>query len=347
MKQEKLIFIYPKLFTFIRTEIKILENDYKVISINQNWSNKIFLPVNFIIQLFFLIINFYNSKIILISFGGYWSFLPSLFGRIFNKKVAIVVHGTDCVSFPEINYGNLRNPLMSWFIKKSYQFSNIILPVSDSLVYTENNYYSDKILKFGYTYHLRNIKTPYKVIPNGIIVDDWQYNCNEKETNSFITVMTDDQIKRKGGDLIIEAAKELSHCTFYFAGTNRFYSQDNLPENIIFLGRLSPYDLNNYYNKTKFYLQLSNFEGFGVAICEAMLCECIPIVSNVNFLPEIIGNSGFILNKRNKTMLIDLIHKALSSDTEKLSKLSRDRIKKEFHVSKRKEMLISTLKDLK
>ena len=65
--------------------------------------------------------------------------------------------------------------------KKSYQFSNIILPVSDSLVYTENNYYSDKILKFGYTYHFRNIKTPYRVIPNGIIVDDWQYNCNEKE----------------------------------------------------------------------------------------------------------------------------------------------------------------------
>ena len=102
----------------------------------------------------------------------------------------------------------------------------------------------------------------------------------------------------------------MSHCTFYFVGTNRFYSQDNLPENIIFLGRLSPYDLNNYYNKTKFYLQLSNFEGFGVVICEAMLCECIPIVSNVNFLPEIIGNSGFILNKRNKTMLVDLIHKS-------------------------------------
>ena len=67
----------------------------------------------------------------------------------------------------------------------------------------------------------------------------------------------------------------------------------------------------------------------------------------MNYLPEIIGNSGFILNKRNKTMLVDLIHKALSSDTEKLSKLSRDRIKKEFHVNKRKKMLISTLKDLK
>ena len=77
-----------------------------------------------------------------------------------------------------------------------------------------------------------------------------------------------------------------------------------------------------------------------------MLCECIPIVSNVNFLPEIIGNSGFVLNKRNKKYC-SLIRRKNSSDTEKLSKLSRDRIKKEFHVSKRKEMLISTLKELK
>ena len=87
MNKEKLIFIYPKLFTFIRTEIKILENDYKVISINQNWSNKIFLPLNFIIQFFFLIINFYNSKIILISFGGYWSFFLFILVEFLIKRL--------------------------------------------------------------------------------------------------------------------------------------------------------------------------------------------------------------------------------------------------------------------
>ena len=215
MKKENIIFIYPKLFTFIKTEIKILESEFNVISIKQNWSNKIILPFNFIIQFFFfLIFNLHKSNIILVSFR-ILVFFSALFGRMFNKAVAIIVHGTDCVSFPEINYGNLRSSLMSWFTKKSYQLSNLILPVSESLVYTENTYYSEK-LKFGYTYHLKNIKTPYKVIPNGLITEDWESNCVEKQMNTFITVMTNDQIKRKGGDLIIEL-KELKHCTFYFS----------------------------------------------------------------------------------------------------------------------------------
>ena len=85
-----------------------------------------------------------------------------------------------------------------------------------------------------------------------------------------------------------------------FCGTNNFKSEDILPENVKFLGKLTPDELKKYYNKTQFYLQLSNFEGFGVAICEAMLCKCVPIVSDVNFLPEIIGDSGFVLRKRDK-----------------------------------------------
>ena len=92
---------------------------------------------------------------------------------------------------------------------------------------------------------------------------------------------------------------------------------------------------------------MSNFEGFGVAICEAMLCECVPIVSDVNFLPEIIGNSGFVLRKRDKKMLIGLLEEAMSSKIEELSKLSKQRIKQEFSLKKRKEMLISNLKNLK
>ena len=79
----------------------------------------------------------------------------------------------------------------------------------------------------------------------------------------------------------------------------------------------------------------------------AMLCKCVPIVSDVNFLPEIIGDSGFVLRKRDNKMLISLLEEAMSSKIEELSKLSKQRIKQEFSVKKRKEMLISNLKNLK
>ena len=233
---------------------------------------------------------------------------------------------------------------MRWFSKKSYQLTDILLPVSESLVYTENNYYCDQTLKFGYTQHLGNIKTPYKVIPNGLIVEDWNLENTCKNKNTFITVMTNDQVRRKGADLILEVSKEFPDCIFYIAGSTMIYGVKVLPENVKCLGQLTPSELKEYYSSTQFYLQLSNFEGFGVAICEAMLCKCVPIVSDVNFLPSIVGDSGFVLKKRKKELLVELFKTALLSDTDRLGTLAREKIHQEFPVTKRKEMLISVLK---
>ena len=343
MSKKNLIFIYPKLYTFIQTEIKLLSDEFNLISINQNWERKILLPFNLIRQVIFLVINIRKVDTILISFGGYWSFFPALFSDLLGKKVAIVMHGTDCVSFPEIEYGNLRNPILSFVTKKSLQWTSIILPVSESLVYTENNYYSSKTLKFGYNYHLSNIKTPYKVIHNGLNILDWVRD-NEiiRNKTSFVTVLGEGKIKIKGVDLIIEVASRFPNSIFYLAGIENVKGY-NIPKNIICKGRLTPEELKVLFNQSQFYLQLSNTEGFGVALCEAMLCECIPLVSDVNFLPTIVGDSGFVLNKRNSDMLVDLINMALNSDIIHLEQKARKRIKDNFSVNKRKKMLLSVL----
>ena len=345
MQKEKLIFIYPKLFTFIQTEISLLSDNYELICKDQNWTSKLLVPFNLIVQLFFLLLNIRKVKTILVSFGGYWSYLPSLLGRLFGKKVAIVVHGTDCVAFPEINYGNLRSPLMGYFIQKSYQWASIIFPVSESLVYTENNYFSDKVLKFGYTHHLSNINTDYKVIPNGIIINDWKNENINKTKNTFITVMTEAQLLRKGADLIIEVAVQSPNCKFYFAGIDGIKYRAT-PNNIICLGRLTPKELKSWYSKTQFYLQLSNFEGFGVALCEAMLCKCIPIVSRVNFLPNIIGDSGFVLDNRNISELKQIINTVQKTDLVSLMDKVENRILDNFSGKNRKKILIKELEKL-
>ena len=349
MEREKLLFIYPKLFTFIDTEIKILSGSFEVIIIKQNWTNKFLLPINFFIQFIYLLFNIHKFKVILVSFGGYWSFLPVFFSKLFNKKIAIVVHGTDCVSFPEINYGNLRSPLMRFFTAYSYRKSDIILPVSQSLVDTENTYYKkNEIYKFGYLVHLSNITTPHTVIPNGLILNDWNPNPDvSKIHKTFISVMTKDQLLRKGANLIFKTANLLPDCTFYIAGTANNEVDIKVSENVIFLGRLSPSDLKIWYEKTQFYLQLSLFEGFGVAICEAMLCKCIPIVSNVNYLPEIAKNVGFVLNHRDTEMLYNLIISIFSNDKiDNHGTLARDRILKNYSSENRRDMIIDVLNRL-
>ena len=130
---------------------------------------------------------------------------------------------------------------MRWFIKKSLQLVDIILPVSESLVYTENTYFSSQSLKFGYTHHLKGINTPYKVIPNGLIIKNWQEKNLNKTQRTFITVMTEGQLLRKGADLIFKMAERFPECKFYFAGIDDASIRESMPGNIFFLGRKMPF----------------------------------------------------------------------------------------------------------
>ena len=340
-----LIFIYPQKFTFIKTELRILQNDFKIKQIDLNWSSKLLLPINLIIQFGFLFLNVFKAKVIFISFGGYWSLLPALFGKIFNKKTYIVVHGTDCVDFPQINYGSLRLPQLKFFIKNTYNLVDLILPVSNSLVYSENTYFAKNKICFGYKHHFKEINTNNIVIPNGIDTLFWKRDFSVKRnTKSIITVLSKKHFILKGGDLIIELAAKFPNYDFLFVGVEKNEIRCNL-DNVKFLGYVSSTELIRLYSSSQFYFQLSLFEGFGVAICEAMLCECIPIVSNVNFLPSIVDDCGFVLEKKNLNLLVNLVNIAINSDYNVLEKKARLRIVNNFSFEKRKKLLLKTLQD--
>ena len=146
----------------------------------------------------------------------------------------------------------------------------------------------------------------------------------------------------KGLDLIIKVANKFPDCKFYIAGIEPIKDLKNR-DNIFFKGRLSSEKLRVLYSQSQYYIQLSNSEGFGVALCEAMLCKCIPIVSNVNVLSDIIGDSGFVLEKRDVNMLHTLINSALESDISILENKSRNRIKDNFTLENRKRLLLEEL----
>ncbi len=325
--KKKIIYIAPSLSTFVKEDISFLSKKYNTITNIYNWSNKLLTPLYIIQQFFFVLFHSSKCQAIIISFGGYWSFLPSLIGKIRNIPTFIILNGTDCAAFPELNYGDLRKPWLKFILKKSYQWSKMLLPVSQSLVFTENNYFADYPILQGFQYHLPNIKTPYQVIPNGLQIANWEINKTiKRDQKSFITVLSNGQLLRKGGELILEVATRFPDHIFHFVGINDLGNRE-IPRNVICHGKLVPEKLKEKLQAATYYFQLSNFEGFGVALCEGMLCECIPIVSNVNALPEIIGTTGFVLKKRDVNLLEQLLKSIIQDeDQNNLGEKARNRI---------------------
>ena len=208
-----LLYFYPKKATFVEKDISILEADYKVKTQDLKWINKSILLLNFISQFFFILRNLKRTPVFIVMFGGYWSFLPAFIGRIFGKKVFIILGGTDCVSFPEFNYGSLRKQPLKWFIKKSYQWCSKLLPVDDSLMYSDYDYLPEaKHKNQGVKVFFKHLETPYTVIPNGFDASSWEVNKKNVIPQSFISiayVSDETRLTLKGFDTVIKLAKQL------------------------------------------------------------------------------------------------------------------------------------------
>ena len=338
---KEILFVYPKKVSFIDLDIKLLSSEFKVFKNYYSWDKKIFVPFFLFHQFFLVLFKVRNYHAIIISFGGYWALIPTLLGKLFRKPVYIIIHCSDAVSFPEINYGSFRKKILSIVLNLCYKMADRLLPVSESLVYTENSFYKKNIiLKQGFSVELPNLKTPYSVIYNGFDLEKW-YLSNNKQ-NTFIAVFSESQFELKGGDLILAIADSFPNYNFKIVGLKTPDFIEHKPVNVQFMGRKSSEELALEYSLAKYYFQLSSFEGFGCSLCESMLSGCIPIVSSVNILPLIVGDTGYILEERSVDKLKKLINSVVSSIEIKPS--PRMRIINQFSMEKRKVKLIKTIK---
>lgn len=344
MTKSKVILVTPAFQSFILQDIKVLGEKYHLIINNYNWRRKELAPIFLIMQFLHLLTNISQTKFILVHFGGYWSFLPALLGKLFNKPVYIILHGTDCASIPYLNYGSLRIPLLKWFCQMSYEWATMLLPVSESLVKCSNTFFdANGPSENGFMHHFPHLITSYQVIPNGFDSNFWKIDETlSPRGNTFLAVLSSEQYILKGGDLIVEMAKRFPDCKFVIAGMERPPHDETYSSNLKFLGKLNAEQLRAQYQKSTYYFQLSIFEGFGCALSEAMLCGCTPITSDVNELPNIIGLTGKILTKRNLNVLENLIRHTLEPNKPP-NREARNRIIDRFSFERRKRLLLEIL----
>lgn len=257
------------------------------------------LLLNLIGQFFFLLrMRSRNVGTVLAHFAGHHTVLPVLLGF----RTHIIVAGADACSFPRINYGSFRKPLMRWSMVFSMRRAATILPVHASLERFDNTYSDLGPRQQGYAHFIKGFRTRSIAIPYGFDRTLWHGGKGERNDHAALCVATGAAKGnavhfRKGVDLILEVAEGMPQCRFTIVGVN-VDSYGEVPPNVRLLGMVKPEQLSMLLSEHGIYLQPSVMEGFPNALCEAMLNGCIPIVSNVTSMPGIVGSMGVVIEKR-------------------------------------------------
>jgi glycosyltransferase involved in cell wall biosynthesis len=267
-------------------------------------------------------------------FAGTHAFWTVRLSKIFRKKAIVVVGGFEVAKVPEIGYGALLNPRSARMVKYVLENADKVLTVDESLK-------NDAIKNVGV--NGKNIQT----VPTGY--DYEKFKPKGKKDNLVITVgyITDAVIRRKGFDTFIKTVEYLPNVKFALIGKHVDNSIEFLkkiaPQNVEFTGFVSDEELIKYYQRAKVYCQLSMREGLPNALCEAMLCECVPVGTKNCGIPTAIGEAGFYVPYGDEKATAEAIKKALNSDK---GKAARERIEIMFPTERRERELKKIIKEL-
>lgn len=288
-------------------------------------------------------------------FGDYHSAVMVFLGRLLRIPVIIFAGGQEAICYPELRKGVYFKRWRGRCVKYALRHATRIIPNHKSLIYHENFYYTPDGKRDGMKYHVARLETPMTIIPNGIDTTKfYRNNAILREQNRVLTVGTmssNADFLNKGFDLFTDMARRNPDLQFTLIGIKRQFMPwieendhiSSVPNLEVILSFVPDEVLFKNYNKAKVFVQASITEGMPNTLNEAMLCECIPVGSNVNGIPDAIGAAGIIVMHRDVAELEQAVRKALTLST---GSLAREQVLANFTFTLREERLLAVMKEV-
>ncbi len=326
MEQQKKIFLVsPSPSTFTQRDLEALRQEYLVReAVISSYQGRNGLKRSLLIA-FEILRGVLWADLTYSWFAHNHSYLAVMLASLLGKRTIVVIGGYEVAREPEIGYGALLDPKLTKRVNYIIRNADHILAVSE--------FNRREILELGDHRHVA-------VVYNGI--DCAQFTPGEEKGDLVITVcqINRNNITLKGLDTFLNTARRLPDLRFAIIGRVLDGSIEDLrrdaPDNVEFVTSPSQDELLQWYRRAKVYCQLSYRESFGVALAEAMSCECVPVVTDRGALPEVVGDAGFVVPYGDVEAAAAAISKALQSDR---GRAARVRVEKEFSLEGRKQKI--------
>ena len=324
----KIYFVHQGLLSFVKKDLEILRQKHELRTANNFNATILKVPANLLGVLW--------CDVVFCWFGSPRFIVPIGLGRLLGKRVVIVAGGYDVASLPEIGYGNMRGGVIAAIQKQLFKIGHNIICISESNrkeTICNAAVPAEKITMIYHGFH-----TPK--------------TAGDDKEDMAITVgrVSEGNLSRKGLSHFIEAARFFPDIPFYMIGavdeTAKEALGEALPPNLTLTGYVTDEELKNYFSRSKVYVQASMHEGFGCSVAEAMQHGCIPVVSNVFALPEVVGDAGYVFQSQDLEDMRRKIELALK-DNGTMAQKARKRVKHRYAIEDRKRKLLQLIETLR
>jgi len=309
----------------------ILAKHFRTQVVNAFWREK--LPFSLLLIPLRILRGTLRADVTFSWFAGKQSYFSVLWSRLLVKKSIVIVGGYEVLRVQRPHYGPF-SPLFTYMVRYTLNHADLVLVVDESLK-------KEAIENVGA--NGSNIRT----VPTGFDYD--KFHPAGGKQNLVLTIGFSKTLNRnriKGIDIFAECAKALPDLDFMVIGVEdkAFHDlADRKLDNLHLLGPLPQSELLAYLQKAKVYCQFSMHEGLPNALCEAMLCECVPVGTKICGIPSAIGDTGFYAEVGDPITAIEAIKKALTSNN---GTAARERIRSLFPNERREREILQAVNDV-
>ena len=219
-----------------------------------------------------------------------------------NVKNVIMIHDIT----HQLYFNGVKRILNTFQKRKAIKKADGIIYISENTKKNVEKYFPESKQKLSSIIY-NSASEVYKPVKDAVLPKKY---CVLQGRKYFLYV--GDRFQYKNTNILFDLLEKRNDLTAVFVGGRTFSrteleKQEKYNDRCFHFKRVSDEELNVLYNLAFCFIYPSLYEGFGIPVLEAMKCGCPVIAFNNSSIPEVLRNTGILLDNNDAIGILDSV----------------------------------------